>query len=253
MALRILLYSAPSAQAELALEEALHEAIETGRSPNTWRLWQARSPALIIGTGQVAGLEVDLQTAAAEGVPVVRRHSGGGAVLIGPGVLNFSACYAYSALPGSGTIRGALAAVLRPVCELLAKWKLTVLTEGLSDLALQRDGIKRKIGGNSQARKRLSVLVHGTLLADPEWPLVARLLPYPSAAPEYRLGRGHRDFLTSLRENAAPYALDSLTEELPPLLGPDIMIERAPSEWEAQEAGRLVREKYGLPEWNLRR
>ena len=109
----------------------------------------------MLGTGQEAAREVDLHAAADEQVPVVRRHSGGGAVLIGPGVLNFSAFYAFRDLPGSETIRGAMAAVLQPV--LRRSWPIGISpsgTEGLSDLALTRDGAVRKIGGNAQARKK---------------------------------------------------------------------------------------------------
>ena len=252
-ALRVLLHTAPSPQEDLALEEAIHLAVEAGESPNTWRLWQAELPALVLGTGQEAAREVDLNAAADERAAVVRRHSGGGAVLIGPGVLNYSAFYAFRDLPGSETIRGAMSAALRPILAVLANWKLNAREAGLSDLVLVGDGGVRKISGNAQARKKSSVVVHGTLLADPDWTRLARLLRYPSKAPDYRLNRGHRGFLTSLRENGAPYDLNSFAAGLPPVLGSDINIERAPTTGELKQAAQLARDKYSRPEWNLRR
>lgn len=251
--MRLLIHTATSPAADLALEESIHTAIEDGLSPNTWRLWQAAEPALVLGTGQESAKELDLDAALAENVPVLRRHSGGGAVLIGPGVINFSAFYLFKDLPGSETIRGAMSAALRPVIRALAGWKLDAREVGLSDLALQVNGELRKIAGNSQARKKHSVVVHGTLLADPDWAWMTRLLRFPSKSPDYRAGRGHRSFLTSLRENGAPHDLASFTEAMAAALPSDAARSGAPNEEEVRRASRLTNEKYGNAAWNLRR
>jgi lipoate---protein ligase len=251
--LRLLAHTADSPALDLALEEAIQLGVEDGSIPNTWRLWQPRMAAAIIGTGQEAAREVDLAFAGSEGVPVLRRHSGGGAVVIGPGIINFSAFYLIKDLPGAETIRGAMSAALKPVIQTLARWKLQAQEAGLSDLAIVNGETLRKIGGNAQARKRLSVVVHGTLLADPDWARLARLLPYPSKPPEYRAGREHRAFLTSLRENKAPSDLASFCEGLASALPSDIVIEQMPKPDELARARQLLREKYASPEWNFRR
>ena len=75
---RFLLYTAECPACDLAIEEAVHTAVEDGLSPNTWRLWQAAGPAVVLGTGLEAAKEVDLEAARAEGIAVLRRHSGGG-------------------------------------------------------------------------------------------------------------------------------------------------------------------------------
>src|ERR1043165_6273706 len=167
-ATRLLIHTAATPSADLALEEAIQLSIEEDFSPNTWRLWQAAAPALILGTGQEHAREANLENMRAEKVPLLRRHSGGGAVVIGPGVINYSAFYRIADLPGSETIRGAMHAALEPVLALLRNWGLNCTESGLSDVAvLGADGTLRKIAGNSQARKRRSVVVHGPLLADP--------------------------------------------------------------------------------------
>lgn len=252
--MRLLLYSTPSPAQDLALEEALHTAVEDGSSPATWRVWQAASPAVILGTGLEAAREVDLAAAGAGGLAVLRRHSGGGAVVIGPGVLNYSACYLFSGLPGSQTIRGAMSAALQPLLSLLAEWGLKVCAAGLSDLTVAcADGGLRKIAGNAQARKKRSVLVHGTLLASPDCELMARVLRYPSRAPEYRAGRGHSAFLTSLREQGAPDDLPALAQGLARVLASGTGLEENPLPEEQRRAAKLLAEKYGTAEWNLRR
>ncbi|HLX62635.1 MAG TPA: biotin/lipoate A/B protein ligase family protein [Planctomycetota bacterium] len=252
--LRLLIFNAPNPAVDLALEEAIQLCVEEKASPNTWRLWQAVQPALILGTGQEHAREANLENVRAENVPLLRRHSGGGAVVIGPGVINYSAFYRFADLPGSETIRGAMYAALKPLTALLESWGLRVKEAGLSDLAvLGADGTLRKIAGNSQARKRRSVVVHGTLLADPDWARMERLLKFPSMPPEYRAGRGHRGFLTSLKECGVPFDFETFAQELAKHLPSDIMVERSPSADELKRAKQLLDEKYSRDEWNLRR
>jgi len=243
------------------LEEAIQLELEEGRSPPTWRLWQASRRAVILGTGQESALEVFLNVAAERGVPVLRRHSGGGAVVIGPGVLNFSAFHLIDDLPGAGTIRGAMAAALRPLVAWIASFGLRVVEAGSSDLAIQSaDGTLRKISGNSQARKKRSVLVHGTILADPDFDAITELLRFPSRIPDYRAGRDHRGFLTSLKELGLPHDLNSLTRGIANgtqalSRAPDsgIMMKVQPLPAEIDRARVLLHEKYSRSDWNLRR
>jgi lipoate-protein ligase A len=252
--MRLLLYSAQNPAEDLALEEAIQLAIEDGLSPNTWRVFQAAKTAAILGTGQESAREVNLELAGKENVSVLRRHSGGGAVVIGPGVINFSAFYQMADLPGSETIRGAMSAALAFVIKALENAGVTTREAGLSDLAvLGSDGTLRKIAGNSQARKKRSVLVHGTLLADPDWDGISRLLHFPSKTPDYRSGRDHRSFLTSLREQKSAHDLNFFTNQLLATLPSDIFVVSEPTNEEQERAARLLREKYGTREWNLRR
>lgn len=252
--LRFLNHTAASPAHDIALEEALQLSIEEGASPDTWRLWSAREPAAILGTGQEAAKEINLDQARSEKIAVLRRHSGGGTVVIGPGTINFSAFYRFENLPGSQTIRGAMEAALAPVIETLKAWKLNAQFAGLSDIALLcADGTLRKIAGNSQARKRHSVVVHGTLLADPDLERLARLLKAPSSMPEYRSGRAHRDFLTSLKENGAPFSFDEFTNQLARMLGGITVESSSPTLGELTRAGQLLQEKYLQDEWNFRR
>jgi lipoate-protein ligase A len=128
-------------------------------------------------------------------------------------------------------------------------------------LAVQdKDGTLRKIGGNSQARKRLSVLVHGTVLASLDFEAIAALLRFPSKVPDYRAGREHASFLTSLRTHGLSEEIESLVQGLlnhaATLQSPqssDILLETLPRPAELERAKILLAEKYSRAEWNLRR
>ena len=67
---------------------------------------------------------------------------------------------------------------------------------GLSDIV---SGDK-KIAGTSLFRKKYLLVYQGSLLVDPEFDLIFELLKHPSREPDYRQGRDHKDFVTSLRE-----------------------------------------------------
>jgi lipoate-protein ligase A len=252
--LHFLNYTSPTPADDLALEEVLHLAVEDGTLPAIWRLWQPAQRAVILGTGQESAKEAHLELARATGVPVLRRHSGGGAVVIGPGAINYSFFFPYALLPGSETIQGATRAALEPIIRTLAAWGLSAQLAGLSDLAVTgADGTLRKIAGNSQARKKNSVVVHGTLLADPDWAAIEALLRFPSSTPDYRAGRSHREFLTSLRDHGAPVSLEEFAGAFAVQLPPDTIRLAAPDASLLARARALAAEKYGLDAWNLRR
>jgi lipoate-protein ligase A len=175
-------------------------------------------------------------------------------VLVGPGILQYSCFFRFAETPGAQTIRGAMAAALHPLQTALRTWSIFAQPAGLSDLAvLAPDGALRKLAGNAQARKRRSGVVHGALLADPDWALLEQVLRFPTRAPDYRAGRGHRDFLISLRDLRAPCDLGSLVEALSAALGAKAGRNVAPREEELARARELLEEKYSRPEWNLRR
>jgi lipoate-protein ligase A len=68
----------------LALDEALARAGE--RAP-LLRVWQ-NSPSVVVGRFQNVNRYVDMAACARDGIPVVRRATGGGAVYTDPGCLN---------------------------------------------------------------------------------------------------------------------------------------------------------------------
>ena len=67
----------------LASEEALLDAAESG-GPEVLCFWESARPFIVVGFGQSVEREVDLPACRAANVPIVRRHSGGGAVVQGP-------------------------------------------------------------------------------------------------------------------------------------------------------------------------
>jgi lipoate-protein ligase A len=184
----------PNPEENLACDEALLEMAEGGECGETLRFWQPSDSFAVIGYAQSAAREVNLAACTAHDVPVMRRITGGGTVLHGPGTL----CYALilsmdrpeleSVTTANTWIMGQQAIALRSVL------KREVEVQGHTDLAL--DG--RKFSGNAQRRKRRFLLFHGTILLNFDLSQVERFLLFPSKQPDYRGGRAHADFLTNI-------------------------------------------------------
>src|SRR5882724_8858694 len=83
-------FTLPTPAANLACDEVLLDLCEAGAGADTLRFWQAREPFVVVGYANKAAREVNLEACQRRGIPVLRRCSGGGTVLQGPGCLSYS-------------------------------------------------------------------------------------------------------------------------------------------------------------------
>jgi lipoate-protein ligase A len=227
----------PTAEANLALDEALLLEAEAGRGGEALRVWEWPAPAVVLGSGGKLADDVDEAACAAAGVPVLRRSSGGGTVLLGSGCLCYTLVLAYGRHEALGEIRPSYRWVLERV---LAALGVAGEVAGVSDLALAG----RKFSGNAQQRKRDHLLHHGTILYAADLALVGRYLRQPPRQPEYRAGREHAAFLRNL-DLPRERLVDGLRREWGAL--------EEVTEWPEALVGRLVEEKYGRAGWARRR
>src|SRR5262249_42081874 len=129
-----------------------------------------------------------------DSVPILRRSSGGGTVLLGEGCLLYSLVLSQDSSPALTAVRSSYGYILERVSGGLDGIVPGVARGGISDLATGG----RKFSGNAQQRKRRYLLHHGTLLYDFDLPLFGRYLRMPARQPEYRAGRGHTEFVMNL-------------------------------------------------------
>jgi lipoate-protein ligase A len=237
--MRLLDLTLPDAAENLALDEALLQAAEENSAGEVLRFWELSAPAVVVGAGGSTALDVKLAACKADGVPVLRRASGGGTVLLGPGCLCFSLVLGYDSAAGLDDIRASNRLVLGRVANAL-KPIIGATLEGTSDLAVA--GLK--ISGNAQQRKRSHLLHHGTILYDFNIEQLAKYIHAPERQPEYRKNRPHAVFVRSI---------PATSEELKQLLASEWHAECGyePVPWESIR--QLVAEKYSRAEWNRRR
>lgn len=230
----------PTPEENLACDEAMLDAAEARGGACVLRFWESPRHFVVLGYANRVADEVNLNACREDGVPVLRRCSGGGTVLQGPGCVSYSLILPIDDAGPLAGIAGANRFIMaRHRDALAALLGRPVAVEGHTDLAI--DG--RKFSGNAQRRKRTHMLFHGSFLLGFDLALVGRFLLSPARQPEYRRGRGHLDFLARL---------DVAREDL------QAALQHA---WTAQPAGtgprheaiaRLVAEKYSRDEWNLK-
>lgn len=186
------LVSPPATVSEnVALDEAMTRSAAAG-GRTTLRLWWAGGPTVVIGRSEDPAVVADLEVCRDLGIEVIRRASGGGTVLQMPGVLNYSLT---APAPSLFDIHRTFDLGALYVARVLAAFGLEAHRRGISDVAVG----DLKISGNAMAKRWGGLLLHGTLLLDLDMELVERCLRHPPREPDYREGRSHRAFITTMR------------------------------------------------------
>lgn len=230
----------PTPAENLAGDEALLNDCEA-RGGAVLRFWESPAPFVVVGYGNEIAREANVEVCAADGVPVLRRCSGGGTVLQGPGCLNYALVLEIASDAALATVSGANRSILSRISAALAR-SLGEPVERCGDTDLVWRG--RKVSGNAQRRRRTHLLFHGTLLLGFDLALVERYLLPPSRQPAYRQARPHGEFITNL-----PLAADVVKRSLAEAWQADAHS----SAWPGAETQRLVRDRYALSEWNKSR
>lgn len=233
-----------SAPAEnLACDEALLDRSEAGACGELLRFWEPHTHFVVAGYANKTASEVNVAACEERGVPVLRRASGGGTVLQGPGCFNYALVLRIEAGGPLQSISSTNQFIMErnraAIESALGNPHSALQVQGHTDLTLAG----RKFSGNSQRRRRRFLLFHGVMLLHANLALISELLPMPSAQPGYRARRSHAEFLTNLEIPVAPVkaALARAWQANTPLT--DIPRERIAT---------LAREKYATREWSFK-
>ncbi len=230
----------PTPEENLALDEALLDLCEDGHEAEMLRFWEPKDYFVVVGYSNRIETEVHLPACRENKIPVLRRPSGGGTVLQGPGCLNYALILK---IPDSGPLahltktNDFILDQHRMALEPVLKKKLTV--QGTSDLTMEA----LKFSGNAQRRKKNSLLFHGTFLLNLDFSYVEKFLPLPSRKPAYRAERAHREFLTNLNIEA-----DKIKNALKKIWGAEEKLAEPPLE----QMKDLVRTHYSNDLWNFK-
>lgn len=226
---------------QLAIDEALIEAAEAGElSHEVLRLSAAGSTYIVLGRSGKVGEEIDVAAAHRDGVPILRRASGGGTVVAARGCHFFSVLLSLQQRPELQMIDRAHEFVMRRLVASLLPLVPDIRFQGTCDLTVA----DKKVSGNSLRLKRDWLLYHGTLLLNMDLGLVSRYLKHPPREPSYRSGRQHAEFLANL--NLPP---DQVNQHIQREFGAIEPLQEIPDE----RARELITQKYALESWNLSR
>jgi lipoate-protein ligase A len=188
--------SLPSPEDNVLLDEALFLAADKDSGGEVLRFWESPQVFIVLGRIGKEHDDIDLMTAHKDGIPVLRRTSGGGTVVQGPGCLNFTFVLSKDRDPALADLRKSYQWILSKVIEALKSSGVESRFHPISDLALVSND--KKFSGNAQHRGKKFILHHGTILYDFDLSLIPRYLKMPKDIPEYRRSRPHADFVTNI-------------------------------------------------------
>ncbi len=174
----------------------------------SYRVYEPREVLAVIGAAGKPERDVKLERLAADGVPVRQRRGGGGAVVLSPGQVVIALV---SAVSSPFANREYAQSINGWVIEALAAVGVRGIEQrGITDLAIR----ERKILGTSIYRTRLVLFYQASLLVSNDLALFSRYLAPPYRAPDYRQGRDHEAFCTTLVREGYQLAIDRVIEAL---------------------------------------
>jgi len=179
----------------MAMDEAIARCVGSGRSPPTLRLYGWSPSAVSIGYFQEVLEEVDLDFCRSKGVEVVRRLTGGGAVIHTAGELTYSLIVKEEEPSVPKDVQESYARICAPIVATLRKLGVDAAFRPINDIEVHG----RKVSGSAQTRRFGAVLQHGTLLLDMDF----TLLPALTVKAEKLKDKGATDVrgrVTTLRE-----------------------------------------------------
>lgn len=176
---------------QLQLEEAL---MRCGQD-NFCLINHKSSPAIVMGISGKTHELVDPEYYKKGPIPIIRRFSGGGCVLVGPETLFLTFIF------------NRIDVDIGTCPKRLLEWTEQLLTPAFGDIGFkvrENDYVigDKKFGGNAQYFTKDRWLHHTSLLWDFS-PDEMRVLKMPPKMPEYRLQRDHDHFLTRLNGHFA--------------------------------------------------
>lgn len=184
------------------LDEDLIPEVEHGG----WglRVWEPPTLAVVLGRSGVAEREARVANCGSDGVPILRRLGGGGAVVLAPGCLVISLAKRVERALGLGACLEVTVTILADALRDITG--VPVVSQGTGDLCA-RD---RKLLGSSVFRRRHLFFYQASLLVSMNLRHVERYLRHPPREPRYRRARSHLEFLTTLRAEGCTLSVEDL-------------------------------------------
>ncbi len=184
-----------------------------------YRLYEPPTLCAVLGASGKPAQDLLLEHLEADGVPWMKRRGGGGTVILGPGQVVLALV---TTVESPFRNREYAAAINSWIVDSLALLGVNgVHPEGISDLAIG----EKKIVGTSLYRTRLVLFYQASLLVSNDISVFTRYLAMPTKVPEYRAGRSHEEFCTTIaREGYAVTvrdvigAMESVVSKRLPLL-----------------------------------
>jgi len=229
----------------MALEEAIMESVAAGKSLPTIRFFKWNSSAVSIGYFQGIEHEVNLEECKKQGLDIVRRMTGGGAVFHDrEGEITYSVIAPVSEFPKG--ITESYEAICKMIMLALKDLGIKGEFKPINDVLV--NGMK--ISGSAQTRKKGVLVQHGTLLIEGKQEKVLNILRGKKSKHATNLTKSSPKIITFVKDHS-----DAKKEKIIKSLEKGFThgIEFYMGDYTNEEieiAEKLAKEKYSTKDWN---
>jgi len=161
---------------------------------NGIRLWQPDKTYIILGQSNTPEGSVRIKNVLDDNITVMKRPTGGEAVILTPGMLVITITKETDKFMPSSLFFRETNERIKYTLSLNGVKSLN--SKGISDICIG----EKKILGSAMHRKANRMVYHAVLNIEEESSIIEKYLLHPKREPEYRSGRSHSMFVTSLQD-----------------------------------------------------
>jgi lipoate---protein ligase len=164
------------------------------RKSNQFLIWIPDKVYIVLGASNNINDALNRDNVIRDNIPVLKRPSGGQTVILTPNNIIVAAVFVNKNSLHPKDVFQQMNNLIISTIEDVGIHNLSMM--GISDIAISG----KKILGSSIYRSKEALLYHAVLNLGEPSTTFEKYLKHPSKEPDYRQGRSHSEFVTSLRE-----------------------------------------------------
>lgn len=164
------------------------------KKTNQYLIWTPDKTYIVLGASNNSNDSLNIENVIQDNVTVLKRPSGGQTVVLTPNNIMISAVFVDSKMVHPKEVFQHVNQLIISSIEKMGIHNLAMM--GISDVAISG----RKILGSAIYRNKNALLYHAVLNIGEPAATFERYLKHPTKEPDYRKGRSHSEFVTSLKE-----------------------------------------------------
>ena len=171
-------------------------------------VWIPDKLYIVIGRSNTVEESVFIKKAHIDKVKILKRPSGGETVILSPKTLVISVKLTIN---NSLNTHKYFRIINEQIIAVLQKLGIRDLNmKGISDISIGN----KKILGSSIYNKSGTIFYHAVLNASESTELIEKYIKHPKREPDYRKGRSHSEFVTSIKDEGYKESLSLLSDEI---------------------------------------
>jgi len=179
-----------------------------GDDSKQFMIWRPDKMYIILGASNRAEEALFMDNVLQDAITVMKRPSGGQTVMLTPNNLIIAVVFSDQRMMKPKEVFSMLNKLI--ISSIGEAGITDLLQRGISDIAIAG----KKILGSAIYRNKDKLLYHAVLNLGEPASTFERYLKHPSREPDYRNGRNHAEFVTSLREMGYSQSYDFLEDIL---------------------------------------